>query len=90
MFEELNHRLLQGTVHGQKLTRAYIYIFGSDHFLIIVTIIGREEETKVQIWQIKKANWYQFQTLCYERFACFPENSHDAMQNFTETLISMI
>lgn len=35
----------------------------SDHFPIIVTIEGREEEEKVQRWSIKKANCYHFQSL---------------------------
>ena len=37
---------------------------GSDHFPIIVTTVGNEEETPMGRWNLKKANWPQFSSLC--------------------------
>lgn len=41
---------------------------GSARFPVIITINGRGQESSIPRWQIKKANWYQFQILCYERY----------------------
>ena len=37
---------------------------GSDHFPVVVSPVDNEEDTPVGRWNLKKANWLQFSSLC--------------------------
>ena len=62
---------------------------GSDHFPVILEHSGPDITSKIPRWNLKKANWEQFQLLCKEKLSSKNEEVEDQMTYFTKTLLSI-
>lgn len=62
---------------------------GSDHFPITVTLSSDHVHQNTKKWLLKKANWAQFECLCWNELNPTKESSIDSMKWFTNTLLEI-
>ena len=62
---------------------------GSDHFPIIVELLGPPLEQREPKWKLDKADWHSFQLKCQEKLIGEVADGPDAVREFTDVLISI-
>lgn len=69
--------------------RVWNDLCGSDHFPIILTFPQLDVTSRPSRWQLKKADWTTFQTLCCEKFMSATQDNQNSIEDFTQQLIAI-